>query len=507
MKRIVYCLAFLFTLSNYLFAQSIDDPFSKERMRKDLEVFKNIRVKANSGLYKYRSEVQIDSIYLWAENEIDKSATYLDFYNIICQLTDFEGSLHNDTGLPDKYLDALRKESYGYFPYPVKWIDGKWIINYQGNEIPLGAELIEINGVPFSQIIQNVYKYYTTDGQNTSGKRIGIRTHFSKYYRFNYGLQEEFQVTFRRQNSPSEEKLTLQSVSYSEYYGHFRNRYSKPFDQVYYEDLEDEKKYNYEQVNSSTGLLTVYTFSIGNESTQEHKTYMAFLDSVFSAVKTYGIKNMIVDIRQNGGGTDPNDLVTYSYFAPRRFQENKQAWISFEKIPYLSYLDSGIPGFLRPFLMGGYNTMFQEDFYIKQNNHFYQGPLSDDHLVREPNKNVFEGNVYLLISPAVASAGSLFAAMAAGNANTTVIGEETMGGYYGHNGHTSLAYILPKSRLQTSFSVVNLEQDVPEKSNQFYNRGIIPDYEVSQTYEDYLYHRDTQMEFALELIRNNSREK
>ena len=157
--------------------------------------------------------------------------------------------------------------------------------------------------------------------------------------------------------------------------------------------------------------------------------------------------------------------------------------------------------------MGGYNTMFQEDFYIKQNNHFYQGPLSDDHLIREPNKNVFEGNVYLLISPAVASAGSLFAAIAAGNANTTVIGEETMGGYYGHNGHTSLAYILPKSRLQTSFSVVNLEQDVPEKSNQFYNRGIIPDYEVSQTYEDYLYHKDTQMEFALELIRNNSREK
>ncbi|MBB6325871.1 hypothetical protein FHS59_001486 [Algoriphagus iocasae] len=108
MKRIIYCLAFLFTLSNYLFAQSIDDPFSKERMRKDLEVFKNIRVKANSGLYKYRSEVQIDSIYLWAENEIDKSATYLDFYNIICQLTDFEGSLHNDTGLPDKYLRFVR---------------------------------------------------------------------------------------------------------------------------------------------------------------------------------------------------------------------------------------------------------------------------------------------------------------------------------------------------------------------------------------------------------------
>ena len=69
----------------------------------------------------------------------------------------------------------------------------------------------------------------------------------------------------------------------------------------------------------------------------------------------------------------------------------------------------------------------------------------------------------MLISPAIASAGSLFAAMVAGNENTFTIGEETMGGYYGHNGHTPLAYKLPKSKISTFFSVVNLEQDVPKK--------------------------------------------
>ena len=98
MKKTAYFSLLFVAISNIIFAQSIDDTFSQKKMRKDLEVFKNIRLKANSGLYKYRSEAQIDSIYLWAEKEIDKSSTYLDFYNIICQLTDFEGSLHNDTG-------------------------------------------------------------------------------------------------------------------------------------------------------------------------------------------------------------------------------------------------------------------------------------------------------------------------------------------------------------------------------------------------------------------------
>ena len=75
-----------------------------------------------------------------------------------------------------------------------------------------------------------------------------------------------------------------------------------------------------------------------------------------------------------------------------------------------------------------------------------------------------------------------------------------MGGYYGHNGHTPLTYKLPKSNLKTKFSVVNLEQDVPQQANQFYNRGIIPDLQISQSLKDFLDHKDTVTKFTLNLI-------
>ena len=119
-------------------------------MEKDLEVFKEIRLEANSGLYKYRTKQQIDSIYNWAEKEINNLSTYRDFYNLISTLTDYEGSLHNNTLFPKKRFEEVKKEKSGYFPFPVKMVENKVLLNFQTDKIPLGAEIVSINNRPRS---------------------------------------------------------------------------------------------------------------------------------------------------------------------------------------------------------------------------------------------------------------------------------------------------------------------------------------------------------------------
>ncbi len=503
MYKTTYLSLFLLIISNTIFSQSIDHSFSQEKMLKDLEIFKNIRLKANSGLYKYRTKQEIDSIYNWAEREIQNSSTYRDFYNIICQLTDFEGSLHNSTNLPKKLSQSLRNEDSGYFPYPLKYIENKWIMNYDDGDIPLGAEIIAVNNEKIDNIFKDLNKYYTTDGVNITGKRMVLGTSFSKYYRFNYGLNNKFIIEYKPRNSNEIKKITLNSVSYKDYYRNANKRFSRPFDNANFKNWKESETYHFKTINNLTGILTINSFGLGNEKDPRHLRYASFLDSVFKAIKHTNINNLIVDVRYNGGGNDPNDLVTYSYLTQRDFQENIQAWISFKKVPYVRYAYTKIPRFLRPLGVGKYNRKFQKEFPKEVNGKFYQDSTSKDHRVRKPNKNAFNGTIYLLISPEVASAGSLFAAMVAGNKNTTVIGEETMGGYYGHNGHIPLGYILPKSKIATFFSVVNLEQDVLKKENQMYNRGIIPDYNVTQEYQDFLNQKDTQMSFTLELIKKN----
>lgn len=499
--KITTAVILMFFISFYSNGQSIDEQFTQKKMKQDFEIFKQISKETNSGLYKYRTKQQIDSIYNWGNLQIEKLITYRDFYNLICTISNFEGSVHNDVSLPKKYVENLKNENYGYFPYPIKWIDDKWLINIDGEQIPLGAEIIELNDTKIEKIIPEFYKYYSTDGNNLTGKRIGLMTSFSKYYRLHFGLTQNFKINYVNPISKQLETKNVEGVDYKTYIEKFRKMHSMSIDQFYYADLKENQKYNYKQLDSITGILTIHTFDMGNETTKEHLKYKQFLDSIFVDIKTTGLKNLIVDVRNNGGGTDPNDLITYSYLTNRNFQENIQAWISFNKIPMLKYIDHKVPSFIRPLFIGKFNKEFQQIFPQEKNGKFYQDENSDDHKIRKPNQNAFNGNVYLLTSPRIASAGSLFAAMLAGNENTITIGEETMGGYYGHNGHTPLEYKLPKSKIIIQFSVVNLEQDVPKKENQKYDRGIIPDYNITQTFSDFLNNTDTQMNFTLELIK------
>lgn len=491
----------IFFISYFANGQSIYDPFSQKKMKQDFEIFKQISKEANSGLYKYRTKQQIDSIYNWGNNQIEKLTSYRDFYNLICTISNFEGSVHNDIDLPKKYAENLKNETNGYFPYTIKWINGKWLLNIKDKEIPLGAEILTINEIPIAEIIQELYKYYSTDGNNLTGKRVGLMAHFSKYYRLQYGLTKSFNVSYVNPITKKLETKNIESIAYKSYYENFNKIHSLPTDLFYFAHLKENQKYNYKQLDSLTGILTIHTFAMGNETTKEHKKYIEFLDSIFIEIKTKEIKNLIVDVRNNGGGTDPNDLITYSYLTNRNFQENKEAWISFTKIPLVKYIDHKIPRFIRPLVVGKFNKLFQDEFSQEKSGKFYQDENSYDHKIRTPNPNAFKGDIYLLTSPKIASAGSLFAAMLSGNENTITIGEETMGGYFGHNGHTPLSYKLPKSKIVMTFSIVNLEQDVPKKENQKYDRGIIPDYEVTQTFEDFMTNTDTQMNFTMELIR------
>jgi hypothetical protein len=213
MKHIIYLVSTILLCSSLVFSQSLEADFSRRKMSKDLEIFKNIRLEANSGLYKYRTRKEIDSIYNWAEDEVKSLNTYRDFYNLICHLTDFEGSLHNDTGLSSKVNKDMRKEQKGYFPYPLKLIEGKTLLNFNSDKVPLGSEIISINNQKTEDITPNLYKYYTTDGVNISGKSIGLNYSFSKYYRLHYGPKDSFHITFKTTDSGEVQNATLNSVS------------------------------------------------------------------------------------------------------------------------------------------------------------------------------------------------------------------------------------------------------------------------------------------------------
>jgi hypothetical protein len=489
---------FLYLFSLAVFSQG--EKLAKEKLKQDLTLFKEIREKANSGLYKYRTKQQIDSIYSWAFSQIKQPKTLLDFYKIILKITDFEGSLHNDTRLPDGFQNKYLSENV-FFPYPVKLINNKVIINFKNAEIPLGSQVYSINGIEIDTILHSFYKYYTTDGFNISGKSIGINGSFAKYFLLEYGPQNNFLIEYSLPNSTQKLTVDIAGTDNESRKENFKKRHSLPVDSLQYSIAKN--KYSFKIINQNTALLSIHTFVIGmHAKDKEHLAYKKYLDSCFHFLsKNSAIKNLIIDIRNNGGGTDPNDIVTFSYLTQKPYRENSSAYINFQKVPFPNnfiYEETEIQKQAEE--RNEFEADLKEEFPKLKGKAYTQDPKFN--LLLQPDKNSFKGQIYLLTSPRIASAGSLFASLVAGNINAITIGEETMGGYYGHNGHTPVEYELPNTKIKTQFSIVNLEQDVPKKTNQIFGRGIIPDQKVSQTFDDFMSNKDTQFEYTLKLIKS-----
>lgn len=458
--------------------------FKKQDLVSDFDTFRKIFEAANAGLYKYRTKAQVDSAFESNRNLIVDNTTYREFFNYLWNVIDYTGSSHNQLEYPDSLDKVISKQSI-FFPIPLKYIDGKLYANKAFKKVPLASEIVSVNGVDANSFVRSVSKYLSTDGRNTTGKYAFLETDWLPFYIYlAYGEQSSFTIRYKVKQSLK--TTVLKSVDYKTATSHYKARYIPKSNRTSSDD------YIYQLVNSHTGLLTVNTFSLGGPKSAGHKAYASFLDSVFTDLQTKSIQSLIVDIRENGGGNDPNDLLLYSYLTNRSFRENISAHTLFNKIPFKEHYVEEDEGEIADL-----EEELKEEHNILKDGKFFQNEIFNP--LWHPKQNAFQGKIYLLIGPFVASASSLFASMVKSDSRASLIGEETLGAYYGHTGHIPATYRLPATKLLLTFSIVDLDQDVRQLPDQPYGRGVMPHHHIHQTLKDYLNDVDTVLEFAKEL--------
>lgn len=476
---------------------SVVPALSRAQALADLTRFQRLKEAADAGLYKYHTKAQLDSAFAAARARLSPHPTVLEVYRRLVEVTDYEGSLHNDTFLPDSLRRALHAQAR-FFPWPLKQVAGQVVVNTRHAPLPLGARVVSLNGVPARQLVQRLGKYYTTDGVNQTGKRVGFAANFPDYYRLEYGPQTAFRVRYVPLGTTDTLTQLLPAVPYARYTQAFAARHSRPVDEGFFDELPTPYEL---QLRPAQGLaiLTLHTFALGEEATPGHRRYARFLDSCFTLLqRSPAITQLLVDVRNNGGGDDNNDMHTFAYLAHAPFQEHQTATVRFQRVPYRAWLTVEKDTAERAAQTADLERILHREFTPSSASQLREvaraNPRFELPLAR------FRGQLYLLISERVASAGSMFAAMVRGNTNATLIGEETMGGYYGHTGHHSLTYTLPATGIEVQFSCVDLVQQVPRRLSQPPGRGVLPDYAVTQSLPDFLANRDTQLQAALALM-------
>lgn len=487
MRSVLIILLYIFTFSSCknIFSDDIlEHELSPREMKDDYDLFRNILEKAHPGLYEYHTKFEITNLFDSIRQTITQDLSKREFYNRLSFVTDQIGCAHTAIYLPESDTRSIDHKRF-FFPLNLIYIENKLCVNASDDDLTLGAVIVSINDMNADSILKQLLNYHTTDGFITKAKYKMAAENFGYYYYLRFGASETFEISYKTNNDAPVKKATLNAIAY-------KKMEEKSGKQFYY----DANDYDYDlRIDDTLGtaFMSIRTFDFS--STSRDKVFTNFMHNSFRLLNSNSsIKNLIIDLRENNGGNYKNCFQLYSYLTNKNFHEFDTAWTKFKTVPFAAYTSDNF----RSGEWDAVEEIINQDFSKDSADLHFLSPEKNEWW--QPNGNRFTGNVYLVTNPSVSSAAAYFAALLYNEGRATIVGEETEGGYYKHNGFHLVEYELPNTKIGFSFSIANVKHALPGKFNEPLGRGVIPNRIVPSTYKDFIENNDTQIQYIIDSL-------
>ena len=329
-----------------------------------------------------------------------------------------------------------------------------------GQQIPRGTILKRINGYEYPKLRDSFFHYLITDGYALNGKyqslsRLGS---FGALYKNLYGLGDSLQVEY--EDSSGNLKTTKLSVFKPLNDSLKLRQVTGPPRQV-----PSGNAIRSLQIDSSlsSGYMTITSFSRGNGLKK-------FYRNSFAVLKEKQIRNLVIDVRSNGGGDVGLSTLLTRYLIDRHFKLADSIYAIKSGSEYGKYI--------RFYLFYKLGLLFVTK---KGEDGHYHFRYYEKHRFKPTTKNHYNGQVYVVIGGASFSATTIFAHSLQGQRNVKLVGEETGGGAYGNS-----AWMIPDLKLpETGISFrLPLFRMIMDKEAIASGRGIRPDVYIVPTPED-----------------------
>jgi C-terminal processing protease CtpA/Prc len=466
---------------------------SVDQLYADFDLMVSALKEAHTGLYWYITKPQFDSVCNAQRSKIRNGLNTLDFYNLAAPVIAYTKEGHSFFRV-DQQTQAYLKFSGRYFPLYVKILDDKvYLINDIDSLHTKGLLLSKINGISIDTIMKKFMSYEPADGYNVSSKYRWIEENakFNTYYSKCYPQTTFFDIEV---TNPKNNQRTLYQKINSITYQQFRQTYQEAKKKIPSSTYTIPAIFK-TNVATNTAILTLNTFD-NKQYTSSKIDYRQFIKTSFQQLQEQKIKHLIIDLRNNGGGKEGYEDEIISYMTDqeyKKFDYVQASAFSYSFYPYTDYKGDWME----------LDSIMRHEHYLEKDGRILR--KSGIEALPKPQPDPYKGKVYVLTSGLTYSAGSTLTTLLKNHTKAVFIGEEAGGGYYGNTSGIRIILKLPHSKLEVGIPILKFVLHTQNKTIPF-GHGIIPDYYIQPTINEYLNNIDAEMIFAQKLISQQSTE-
>ncbi len=445
----------------------------------DLDLLVSALVEAHPGVYRYSSSADFHRVVAEQRAAISDSMSVVEAYNVLAPVVAMTREDHCDIALPREERSRLGREGR-FMPLRVVGVgDRVYIVASGGAESLAGQELVAIDGRPIASIYDDLFATFAADGFVISSKvrwLDGIR--LSWLYALSVDQPGAFSVTVSDPDTGDRSTVPLDAVDF---------RALKAVDA---QPSEPTSPGSLELLSDGTAVLTVNTFD-RSAFRSGFAGYRSFLRRSFAEVARAESSHLILDIRDNGGGSEGAADLLFSYLID---------------VPYTKYAE--VEAAAVTFSFYEHTTRYrprhrrQLDRWMTREH--AQDP--DGRWLRKPGihppaapqtRHGYRGELIVLTSGWTYSGAAELASLVRHHTEAVFVGEEVGGAYGGNTSGWGLDLILPNSKVEVHIPLLEF---VLEVDGGDLARGVIPDHPVQPTVDQVLRGDDAVMMAAQGLI-------
>lgn len=483
-KQFLVIIFFVFFVWSHVFSQptkesALRKKYSPAQLKQDADLIKNIVLSMHPviGIYNSRDYyTNLFDSYIGSLNDsLDEKQFRIRTKIVLDQLH----CGHTESLLSRAYYKEAAKQTYNFSPYFFIPIKNKVYMLAALNKkkdtlIKKGVEIISINGVSTDSIIRYSKRFISSDGFNQTGKEHYLQLGFNSFYPSLFGRPDTFTVdylvgtTLKRTKYKAIKLKTIPPLPLA-------IKTDSSFTHYHLAKM----KFGYLDEENVTMHLKLDAFS-------RKRSKMAYR-KIFRELKKNKTENLIIDLRNNGGGSLENCYNLLSYLLDTAQTQTLRT--SIRSYPYKKY--TALPVIYK-LMRFGLGTISKKKTINDTDNFVYT--------IKPKKKYHYNNKIYVLINGGSFSASCLVAAYLKANNKAVFVGEETAGAIEGCNAGITPYYTLPNTKAKIRMPAFRIVHDV---SPNITGHGIVPDHKIEYGISDILSRRDLEIIKVKELIKTS----